>query len=187
MNHALKALFRRLLPGLYYHAYYAHGIRKLGDKRFEANRRFADLLANSQSGQCLQIGVKENIGRKYGTNWVAVDLYDTRPFIDFHYDIHELEFADSMFDAVVCMSIIEHVRKPWVAVSELRRVLKPQGLLWLQAPLAYPYHPDPQDFWRFSPDALRILCEGFEEIDAGVFTFVRSSLVASSYFYGRKL
>jgi hypothetical protein len=29
------------------------------------------------------------------------------------------------------------------------------------------YHPDPTDYWRFTLDGLRLLCSGFEELDAG--------------------
>jgi SAM-dependent methyltransferase len=40
-----------------------------------------------------------------------------------------LPFVDSFFDAVVFLEVIEHLFDPYVALSEIRRVLKPTGRL----------------------------------------------------------
>lgn len=113
-------------------------------------------------------------------------IYDTREFIDFNYDIHDLKFEDNSFDVAVCLSILEHVPYPQKAIAELHRVLKPGGEIWVQLPFSYPYHEGPQDYWRASPQGLRIWMEDFDEIKCGAFLFTRTALVASSYFYGTK-
>ncbi|HEU4686129.1 MAG TPA: class I SAM-dependent methyltransferase [Nitrospira sp.] len=47
-----------------------------------------------------------------------------------------LPFADATFDAVVMLEVIEHTASDAAAIRELRRVLKPGGLLILSTPHA---------------------------------------------------
>ena len=49
-------------------------------------------------------------------------------------DIQQLPFPDGFFDTVFSLETIEHVPAPQVAVSELARVLKPGGTMFLTAP-----------------------------------------------------
>jgi hypothetical protein len=56
-----------------------------------------------------------------------------------------------------------------VAVRELHRILKPGGIVHIDVPFIQGYHPDPTDYWRFTLDGLRLLCEGFEELDSGTY------------------
>lgn len=68
-----------------------------------------------------------------------------------------IEFIDNAFDLVFAANVIEHVRKPWLWVQELARVLKVGGHLILVSPVSWPYHPAPVDCWRLYPDAYRAL------------------------------
>ena len=45
-----------------------------------------------------------------------------------------LPFADETFDLVTCSEVLEHIRNPKNALMEMRRVLKPGGLLLLSTP-----------------------------------------------------
>lgn len=178
----------RLAPTIYYIIHYARASRKLGDQFSERQIQFRRFLSNAGelNKRCLQIGVKDNVGAKYGANWVSVDLYDRREFIDFHYDVQDLKFHDEEFDAVACISILEHVTDPARAISELWRVLRPGGEIWVQLPFNYPYHSGPHDYWRASPEGLRIWMREFSELKCGNFRFARTPLVTSTYFYGVK-
>lgn len=42
---------------------------------------------------------------------------------------HALPFPDAYFDAVIAKDILEHLQKPWLTVAEMRRVLRPGGLV----------------------------------------------------------
>lgn len=69
-------------------------------------------------------------------------------------DIHAIPLADGSVDAVICRSVLEHVRHPEQAVHEMIRILKPGGLLYIQVPSTYPYHARVghgayPDYWRF--------------------------------------
>lgn len=47
-----------------------------------------------------------------------------------------LPFADNEFDLVVCIETLEHIRDLQLALSEIRRVLRPGGRFALTTPLA---------------------------------------------------
>ena len=56
-----------------------------------------------------------------------------------------LPFADNTFDAVISQAVFEHLQYPELAMQEIRRVLKPGGLVkidtaFLQPEHGYPYH-----------------------------------------------
>jgi ubiquinone/menaquinone biosynthesis C-methylase UbiE len=57
-------------------------------------------------------------------------------------DVRELPFPDESFDFVYAGGVVEHFRETELAVSEMARVLRPQGRLLLTVPtltLSYPY------------------------------------------------
>ena len=49
-------------------------------------------------------------------------------------DLLDIPFPDATFDVAVCFEAIEHVAMPEPALDELRRVLKPGGLLAISSP-----------------------------------------------------
>lgn len=72
----------------------------------------------------------------------------------------ELPFADGSFDTVLCTQVIEHVAGHGSLLTEAARVLKPHGLLILSAPMYWPLHEEPFDFFRFTEHGLRHLLSG---------------------------
>lgn len=107
-------------------------------------------------------------GRRIVPHVVAVDG-QAGPGVDVVGDIHALPIADNSFDCVFCTGTLEHVRNPAQAIQEIYRIVKPGGLVHIDVPFIQGYHPDPTDYWRFTLDGLRLLCEKFEEIDAGTY------------------
>ncbi len=190
----MKEIAKRLLfstsPALYFNLLYKKSqgaaLRRFPYAHEQVRERFL-AQANRPGRKCLQIGVKESDGRKFGPNWVSVDKFDMRPFIDFHDDVHEMHFESDTFDAATCLSVLEHLPTPWIAIAELARVLKPGGSIWISMPMTFPYHESPKDYWRASPDALRIwMQEHFDETACGICYWSRSSLVAAAHYVGTK-
>ncbi|QXG48517.1 glycoside hydrolase family 99-like domain-containing protein [Pseudomonas viridiflava] len=68
-------------------------------------------------------------------------------------DPYQLPFDDESLDVVVCSSVFEHSQFFWVLFLEIMRVLKPEGLLYVNAPSNGYIHRYPIDAWRFYPDA----------------------------------
>ncbi len=63
------------------------------------------------------------------------------------------------FGTAVCLNVLEHVRNPFRVFAALHQVMQSNSLLIIETVFAFPYHPSPEDFWRFTPDALRFLAE----------------------------
>lgn len=54
-----------------------------------------------------------------------------------HFDVQDarsLEFPYQSFDLVLCLEVIEHLRDPEELLTEIRRVLRPEGLLIISTP-----------------------------------------------------
>jgi len=82
-------------------------------------------------------------------------------------DGHDLPFADATFDAVVCQAVLEHVLDPPRVVAEMRRVLKPDGLLYVEIPFMQQVHEGAHDLTRYTYVGLRRLLRDFDEVAAG--------------------
>jgi SAM-dependent methyltransferase len=49
-------------------------------------------------------------------------------------DVYALPFPDASFDAVFSHALLEHLREPLKALKEMRRVLKPEGVIGVRVP-----------------------------------------------------
>lgn len=94
--------------------------------------------------------------------------------VDVVADLHALPAQwTSAFDCFLANAVFEHLERPWIAAKEIARVLAPGGLFWIGTHQCFPIHGHPNDFFRFSRDALRLLLE-----DAGL-------IVEASDYEGR--
>jgi SAM-dependent methyltransferase len=75
----------------------------------------------------------------------GVDVVLTDPYV--------LPFGDSSVDVVVSSSCFEHSEFFWLLFNEALRILKPSGLLYINAPSNGTFHRYPVDCWRFFPDS----------------------------------
>ena len=155
----------------------------LGNIADYRKNEFANLVKRSEGKDCLQIGVRN---KKYAPHWVSVDKYDTADYIDYQYDAHDMPFEDASFDIVVCNAVLEHVENPFKVVSELHRVLRPNGEIWVEIPFNQPYHPSPGDFWRVSPDGMLILMQDFKPIKSGNAKIDGSDIYNVIVFHGMR-
>ena len=73
-------------------------------------------------------------------------------------NILALPFGDAEFDYVVSDQVFEHIEgNPFDAMAETLRVCKPGGVVVHTTCFINPVHAWPGDFWRFTPQALRLL------------------------------
>jgi SAM-dependent methyltransferase len=94
---------------------------------------------------------------------VSVDLDPARR-PDVTADVCDLRcFEDATFDAAFVLEVLEHVVSPDLAISELRRVLAPRGVLVLSTPFLFEIHEGPHDYYRFTEHGLRHLLRGFDD------------------------
>lgn len=102
---------------------------------------WADLDALEVSGQ----GFKDMGWRTYR------DLQ--YPAFDLCAPLAEEEIAD----VTICEQVLEHVPDPITATRNLLQLLRPGGHLIVNTPFLVRIHGSPGDFWRFTPDGMRLL------------------------------
>ena len=71
---------------------------------------------------------------------------------------------DDAFDVIICTEVLEHTLRPWDAVVELRRMLRPGGVLGITTPFNFRIHGPAPDCWRFTADGLASLLSDFAEV-----------------------
>jgi SAM-dependent methyltransferase len=71
-----------------------------------------------------------------------------------------LPFRDNVFDAVLSLHVLEHVKNPFVCAAELVRVLKPSGTLYAVTPYIVGVHGFPFHFFNPTQSGLQALFEG---------------------------
>lgn len=98
-----------------------------------------------------------------GTRWIYLNI-DIEVAPDVIGNAEILPLKSNSVDCVVCCEVLEHIKHPERCCAEMFRILKPGGVLILSVPFLYPLHGDPNDYTRFTPDALRDMCKGFENL-----------------------
>jgi len=87
-------------------------------------------------------------GLKYESTDMPGGFYE-QPH-DFECELHDIPKADNVYDVVVLTQVLEHVPDPQATLSEINRVLKPNGKLLMTVPLNGPLHGEPWHFFQFT-------------------------------------
>ncbi len=61
------------------------------------------------------------------------------------------------FGTIVCLSTLEHVKNPFQVFDAFYTLLQTDGLLILSTVFSFPVHGAPSDYWRFTPECLKML------------------------------
>lgn len=123
--------------------------------------------------------IVESLGLSYfGTDMTA------GPNVDRVVSAYDLVSLGREFDIVLSGQALEHMETPWIAVEQMRRVLKPGGWLVLTAPASWPYHPYPLDCWRIRIGGMEGLLKGLESVQVWEHTVEPDRLV-DCYGIGR--
>jgi SAM-dependent methyltransferase len=97
---------------------------------------------------------------------ISFDIYDS-PNVQFLADAHAMPLPDGSVDGVWIQAVLEHVLEPAQVVSEIHRVLGPQGLVYAETPFMQQVHEFQYDFFRVSHSAHRWLFREFDELKSG--------------------
>lgn len=84
-----------------------------------------------------------------------------------------LPHASGSVDTVLLFNVLEHLYNYRLVLTEIKRVLKSGGDFIGVVPFLVSYHPDPHDYWRYTPETLqKIFMEvGFTNIQIRPFGF----------------
>jgi SAM-dependent methyltransferase len=89
------------------------------------------------------------------SEYVGLDVGS--PVADLEGFAEEIPAPDGSFDLVLCTQTLEHVNDPGRVVQELRRVAAPGGRVLASTHGVHYYHPNPDDFWRWTHAGLERL------------------------------
>jgi len=91
---------------------------------------------------------------------------DAEPYdqVDVVANVSVLPFPDASVDVVVSVSLLEHVPDPEQVLDEIRRVLRPGGLVLTDIPFVCGYHAAPGDYRRWTHEGVLQLHGGFETL-----------------------
>jgi SAM-dependent methyltransferase/uncharacterized protein YbaR (Trm112 family) len=148
------------------------------------------LLADVERPRILIVGggeVGDGLGEALGDpryEFVETDVY-WGDRVNILADGHDLPFLSESFDAVVCQAVLEHVVDPWRCVQEMHRVLRPEGVIFVDLPFLWPVHMGAYDYTRFTLTGVRLLCRGFEELRAGVSAGPGQTLALATFQFFR--
>jgi SAM-dependent methyltransferase len=118
----------------------------------------SEILARSGASEVVGVDLDQAVveAARASTGTVSLEVADVR----------HLPYPDASFDAAVCFEVIEHVDDPETILDELRRVLRPDGLLIVSSPNRDVYPPgNPHHRHEFTPDELaEALSARFEQV-----------------------
>lgn len=105
----------------------------------------------------LEVGsqdVNGSVRQFFGGDYIGVDMEDGAG-VDVVARADKLPFKARSFECVVSTEMLEHDPYFWKSIPEMGRVLAPGGYLLLTTRgIDFHYHAFPQDFWRFTQDAM---------------------------------
>lgn len=88
------------------------------------------------------------------------------PGVDRVEDLRELRYADGEVGTALCLDTLEHCADPIAAGRELQRVVSPDGgACIVSSVMLMGIHGYPSDYWRFTPEGLRLLLDGYDHVD----------------------
>lgn len=134
-------------------------------------------IGNHPGFKILEIGSREVTGKSNArkrfsdTQYVGFDFYPGAN-VDVVGDAHKLSqyFGNQKFDLIYSVAVFEHFAVPWLVATEIAKLLKPGGIIFVKTHFSFGSHARPWHFFQFSDMALRVLFSpalGFECIDAG--------------------
>jgi len=133
-------------------------------RRFDHTMLLRELTESGGDYKALYIGYSQPFEPSIRSHVIELEVVPKE-----HVDViafgEGLPFPDGCFDLVVASGVIEHTTNPFSVVAEAFRVLKNNGKLYISTPWVYPFHGG--DNYRFSHEALHLLCAQFKHVEVG--------------------
>jgi SAM-dependent methyltransferase len=155
-------------------------------------------IGNKPGMQILEVGSREVTGKSNDRNAFSQATYTGFDFypgdnVDVVGDAHKLSsyFKEgTKFDIIYTSACFEHFAMPWVVATEMAKLLKVGGIVFVETHFSFSSHERPWHFFHFTDMALRTLFSpalGFECIEAGFSNPIvgRFSTLADKYLRNR--
>jgi SAM-dependent methyltransferase len=100
------------------------------------------------------------------TEYIGCDMRPG-PGVDMVADLCNCSIKSLTAGSILCLDTLEHCWDPWKAVEEMHRILRDEGFLVVSVPFSHPIHDHPNDYWRFTQEALHVLLRRFGHVETG--------------------
>jgi SAM-dependent methyltransferase len=78
--------------------------------------------------------------------------------------LEALSFPDGWAGTTLCLNVIEHAWAVKEGLAEIKRVTAPGGMALVSSVFNLDIHAFPYDYWRFTPQAMLRLMDGFSSV-----------------------
>ncbi|MBI3461886.1 MAG: methyltransferase domain-containing protein [Planctomycetes bacterium] len=134
---------------------FIHGVIRAATETFDFPEPILEVGSYQVDGQ-------EHIGNLRGLfpgkRYTGIDIR-RGPGVDSVEDVESLPRVNASVGSVIALNVFEHVQCFWRGFEEVQRILRPDGLLIVSCPFHFHIHAYPNDYWRFTPEALRSLLD----------------------------
>lgn len=146
--------------------------------------------------EILEVGSRVVTGSRFGQNfkrasYTGFDYYPGEN-VDVVGDAHRLSsyFEGRKFDLIFSSAVFEHLSMPWKVSTEIIKLLKVGGCVFIETHYSYASHERPWHFFQYSENALNVLFPekfGIECVKKGCCNLLKGcfSRKASKYLRGR--
>lgn len=117
---------------------------------FKKVQRFSRIYGGGKKILDVGCGTKPYRSLFQKDDYLGIDIKDRGGRVDKVYDGQKIPYDKGEFDLVISTEVFEHVEHPEKLLSEIQRVLKKEGLLFLTMPFVWNEHERPYDFRRFT-------------------------------------
>ena len=129
------------------------------------SEQWQELIRRAGDGLILDLGSGNNLSE--GGNLVKLDIFPL-PNVDVVGVAENLPFADERFRAVISGAVFEHVQDPFLSIEEVRRIIEPDGDVYIETAFLQPMHAFPNHYFNMTRSGVDHLCKRFKRISSGV-------------------
>jgi len=134
------------------------------------NHFVSEYLSSMPHGQrILDVGCGDERYRKFlpkGVAYVGLDYGPTRQKFygktmkpDILGDAQTIPIKSNIFDCILCTEVLEHISDTARSLTEMARVVKPDGQMILTVPFLFPEHNSPYDLHRYTLHGIKYECQ----------------------------
>ena len=124
-------------------------IYEFGSLQVPGQEEFADLRPFFPNKEYVGCDMREGLG------------------VDRILNLHDIDLPPECVGTVFCMDTLEHVEYPRIALKEIHRILRPDGIAVISSVMKWHIHDHPFDYWRFTPEAFKSLLKSFSSSFVG--------------------
>ena len=131
------------------------GVVRAAAETFDFREPILEVGSYQVAGQEIIADLRDLFPRK---RYIGIDMRPG-PGVDSVENVETLPRNDRSVGSVLALNLFEHVERFWRGFEEVQRVLRPDGLLLVSCPFHLHIHAFPNDYWRFTPEAFRLLLD----------------------------